>query len=186
MLQNKGRLIGLTLAELAGFGALAMLLYYVSLSGAAGLTDVLAMDRVVVYVLLFLTPVLLFVPANMALRLGPVWALGTGSWALLGYVLLFVAPPDRRSTDIFTYAAMLGLLFIALGTAFAVPLGALSKRLLPPSPAEWVRALRQGLLLALFVVTLLAMSPLGVLNWLNVLLVFTIVALSEFFFLARS
>jgi hypothetical protein len=30
------------------------------------------------------------------------------------------------------------------------------------------------------------MSPLGVLNWLNTLLVFTIVALTEFFFLARD
>lgn len=186
MLQDKRRLTGFVLAELAGFSALAMLLYYVPLSGAAGLNDVWAMDRVVAYALLFLAPLLLFVPANMALRLGPVWALGTGSCALLGYVLIFVAPPDRQSTDILTYGAVLGLLFIALGTTFAVPLGALSKRLLPPSSAEWVRALRQGSLLALFVVTLLAMSPLGVLNWLNVLLVFTIVALSEFFFLARS
>ena len=40
-------------------------------------------------------------------------------------------------------------------------------------------------LLALFVVALLAMSPLGVLNWLNVFLVFTIVALTEFFFLGN-
>jgi len=49
-----------------------------------------------------------------------------------------------------------------------------------------VRAIRQGGLMALFIVALLAMSPLGVLNWLNTLLLFTIVALAEFFFIARD
>jgi len=64
-------------------------------------------------------------------------------------------------------------------------LGALSWRLFPPSSPVWARAAREGALASLFVVTLLAMSPLGVLNWLNVFLVFTIIALTEFFFLAR-
>jgi hypothetical protein len=179
-------LAGLALAETGGLGALGLLLYYVPMSGAASSPDVWAMDRVVAYILLFLAPLLMFLPLSLALRLGPVWVLGTGSWALLGYLLIFAAPPDRRSADVFTYAAFLTVLFVALGSGFAVPLSALSKRFLPPSPLEWVRASRQGALLALFVVTLLAMSPLGVLNWLNVLLVFTIVALTEFFFLARG
>jgi Sec-independent protein secretion pathway component TatC len=180
------RVVGLVLSEMAGFGALGLLLYYLPVSGAASLPDAWAMDRVVAYILLFLAPLLVFLPLSLALRLGPVWALGTGSWAMLGYLLIFSAPPDRQSADIFTYIAFLAILFVALGTAFAVPLSALSKRFLPPSPHEWLRATRQGALLALFAVTLLAMSPLGVLNWLNVLLVFTIIALTEFFFLARA
>ena len=186
MAQNTRRMVGLVLSELAGVGALAMLLYYVSISGATTASDVWSSNRVVAYVLLFLAPLLLFVPANAALNLGPVWLLGTGSWALLGYLLIFAAPPDRTDAGVLTYAAFLAIVFVALGSAFAVPLGVVGKRLLPATRMEWVRSLRQGALLALFVVTLLAMSPLGVLNWLNVFLVFTIVALTEFFFLARG
>jgi hypothetical protein len=186
MTQSKRHLLGLALAETAGVGALAMLFYYLGVSGATGVRDVWAVDRVVVYVLLFLAPLLLFVPLNSALRLGPVWLLGTGSWALIGYLLIFTPAPGRAEAGVLTYAAFLTILFFALGSAFALPMGALSRRFLPPSRNEWLRALRQGSLLSLFVVTLLAMSPLGVLNWLNVFLVFTIVALTEFFFLARN
>ena len=183
--QNFAQRAGLVLSVMAGLGALGLLVYYVNKSGAAALADVWAMDRVVVYVLLFLAPLLVFLPLSLALKLGPVWGLGTGSWALLGYLLIFTAPPDRWSAGVFTYVAFLAVVFVALGSAFAVPLGAVSSRLLAPSPAEWVRAVRQGALLAIFAVSVLAMSPLGVLNWLNVLLVFVIVALTEFFFIAR-
>jgi hypothetical protein len=65
----------------------------------------------------------------------------------------------------------------------------LGRIFLPVSPdhtAGFVRALRQGALLSLAAIALLAMSPLGVLNWLNTLLVFTIIALTEFFFMARD
>jgi hypothetical protein len=183
---DRRRLVGLALSESAGLGILAFLLYYIPLSGAALSEDFWSTDRVIAYVLLFIAPLFLFAPLSSLLNLGPVGLLGTASWAMLGYVLIFTPAPDGRTADIFTYAAFLGLLYIALSTAFSVPLGALSRRLLPPTRMEWGRALRQGALLALFVVSLLAMSPLGVLNWLNVFLVATIVALAEFFFLARS
>jgi hypothetical protein len=183
---DKRRIVGLALSETAGVGILAFLLYFIPVSGAALSPNFWATDRVIAYALLFIAPLFLFAPLSSLLNLGPVWLLGTASWALLGYVLIFVPAPDSNSAGLITYAAFLGILFIALGTTFAVPLGALSKRLLPPTPLEWARALRQGALLSLFVVSLLAMSPLGVLNWLNVFLVATIVALAEFFFLARS
>jgi hypothetical protein len=183
---DKRRIAGMVLSEMAGIGTLAFLFYYLSISGALAISDVWATDRVIAYVLLFVAPLFIFGPLSALLRLGPVWALGSVSWALLGYVLIFAAPPERQNADILVYAAFLALLFAALASAFAVPLGAISKRLLPPTSAEWARALRQGSLLALSIVSLLAMSPLGVLNWLNVFLVFTIVALTEFFFLARG
>jgi hypothetical protein len=176
----------LVLVELLGWGVIALLLYYVAESGAALERDVWATNRVATYGLLLSGSLLVFVPLSVGLRLGPLWPVGAGSWSLLGYVLLFTpAPTDRAGTSFFTYVAFLVLLFLALGSAFAVPLGAVSARLLPPSSPGWVRGVRQGALLALFVVTLMAMSPLGVLNWLNVFLVFTIVALTEFSFLAR-
>jgi hypothetical protein len=99
-----------------------------------------------------------------------------------------VEAPARNEANFLEYGMFLAIVFAALGTALALPLGALGKRLLPPvSPTVgMIRALRQGALLSLFVVSIMGMTPLGVLNWLNGLLVFTIAALTEFFFLARD
>lgn len=185
---NKRQTTGIVLSEIAGTGTLAMLFYYLAVSGATEQADVWSTDRVVAYVLMFAGALLVFLPVSLAMRMGPLWLLAAGSWSLLGYVLLFVPAPDRWSANLFTYVAFLGLLFVAVGSALAFPLAAVGKRLLPGGTmtAEMVRSLRQGTLLALFLVVLLAMSPLGVLNWLNALLVFTTVSLTEFFFLARD
>ena len=182
------RTIGIVLTEIAGLGSIAMLFYYLHVSGAAEQTDAWSVDRVVAYLLMFVGALLIFLPFSMALRLGPVWLLGAGSWSLLGYVLVFVPAPGGSGASFFTYVAFLTLLFVALGSALALPLAVVGKRLLPPgnSSSEMVRSIRQGALLALFIVSMLAMSPLGVLNWLNIVLVFTTVSLTEFFFLARN
>lgn len=180
--------MGIALTETAGLGSIAMLFYYLHVSGAAEQADAWSVDRVVAYLLMFVGVLLIFLPFSMALRLGPVWLLGAGSWSLLGYVLVFVPAPGGSGASFFTYVAFLTLLFVALGSALALPLAAVGKRLLPhgnPS-IEMVRSIRQGALLSLFVVSMLAMSPLGVLNWLNIVLVFTTVSLTEFFFLARN
>jgi hypothetical protein len=175
-------------SELAGVGAVALLFYYLSISDVTHIGNMWAVDRVVAYLLLFVGPLLILLPAGIALRLGPIPWVGAGSWALLGYVLIFVEAPARSEAGFFSYVFFLAILFAALATALAVPLGALSKRLLPPvSPTvAMIRAIRQGALLSLFVVSVMGMTPLGVLNWLNALLVFTIVSLTEFFFLARD
>jgi|SRR5688572_6103538 len=182
------RTIGLVLSEVAGIGALALLLFYLPLFGASAGSDPLALDRIAAYLLLFAAPLFIFLPFCISLRLGPLWLLAAGSWALLGYVLLFVGPPQREEATFMTYTAFLALVFVALASALSVPMGAVSRHLLPATTPSngMARALRQGSLLSLFAVILLAMSPLGVLNWLNTLLVFTIVALTEFFFLARD
>src|SRR5205807_1952593 len=117
------RVIGYSVSEMAGLGSLAFLLYYLQLSGAASVSDVWSVDRVVAYVLLFVGALLVFMPFSMALRLGPVWILGGASWALLGYVLLFAPAPDRQTADLFTYMAFLGLVFAALASALSVPMG---------------------------------------------------------------
>lgn len=182
------RTIGITFMVMSGLGSLAMLLYYLHVSGAAGQADPWSVDRAVAYLLMFVGALLIFLPFSLSLQLGPLWLLGAGSWSLLGYVLIFVQAPDRPTASFFTYVAFLGLLFVAVASALAVPMAAIGKRLLPgASPlVEMVRAVRQGSLMSLFLVSLLAMSPLGVLNWLNVVLVFTTVSLTEFFFLARN
>jgi hypothetical protein len=93
-----------------GVGAIALLLYYMQMSGAASIADVWAVDSVVAYVLMFVGPLLVFLPFCLSLRLGPVLVLGAASWVMLGYILLFTPAPDK-STGIFTYVAFLGLVF---------------------------------------------------------------------------
>jgi hypothetical protein len=188
MTGNAVRILVAACSEIAGAGALALLFYYLSITDVTALPNVWAVDRVVVYLLMFVGPLLIFLPASLALRLGPLPLLGAASWALLGYVVIFVNAPSPGAASFFSYALFLTIVFAALGSALALLSAALGKRLLPPvSPTVgMIRALRQGALLALFVVCVMGMVPLGVLNWLNTLLVFTIVALTEFFFLARD
>ena len=189
ILGNRRQIIGATLSEMAGVGAIALLFYYMAITDAVGIADIWSIDRVVVYLLLFAGPLLMFLPLSIALRLGPLPLLGAASWAGLGYILIFVSAPERATASFYDYALFLGALFCALATLLTVPAGAVSKRFLPPtaSPtADTVRAFRQGALLAGSIAATLAMSPMGVLNWLNAGLVLIIAALTEFFFLARS
>ena len=182
------RTAGFLLFEGAGVVALMLLVLYLPIWGTPVPQDPLSTDMLITYGLLVLAPLLIFLPLSLALKLGPLWLLGTGSWAMLGYVVFFVDVSSRQEASFFTYVAFLALVLAALASALAIPLGALSRRFLPPAnpTSQMARAFRQGGLLALCAVTLLAMSPLGVLNWLNTHLVLTIIALSEFFFLARD
>ncbi len=188
MTDNKRTIISI-FSEALGLFIVAFLLYFLQASGAARIADAWATDRVIAYAFLFIGPMLIFLPFSVALKLGPVWLLGAGSWALLGYVLIFAGPPARGQASFFTYVAFLSIIFVALTSLLALMAGALSIKFLPPAATPFTgmaRAVRQGGLLSLFIVALLAMSPLGVLNWLNTLLVFTIVALTEFFFTSRD
>ena len=189
ILNSKRQIVGATLSELAGVGAIALLFYYLAITDATNIADVWAVDRVVAYLLLFAGPLLIFLPLSLALRLGPLPLVGAVAWAWLGYILIFVSAPQRGSATFFDYMLFLASLFFALSTLLAVPAGAVSNRLLPPAQSatiETVRAFRQGALIAGSIVAIMAMSPIGVLNWLNACLVLIIAALTEFFFLARS
>src|SRR5207248_5017786 len=70
------RLVGTVLSEMLGIGALAMLFYYLDVSGAASISDAWAVDRAVAYLLLFAGPLLIFLPLAALLRLGPLTLLG--------------------------------------------------------------------------------------------------------------
>ena len=186
---DKRQLILSGLSLTSGVGAIAMLFYYLSIANVVNIPDIWAIDRVVAYLLLFVGPLLIFLPLSIALRLGPLPLVGAFAWAALGYLLIFVPAPSPGSATFLDYVIFLAATFFALGTLFVVPLGIIGKRFLPAASSlttETVRAFRQGALLAGAVVAIMAMSPIGVLNWLNGLLVLIIAALTEFFFLARD
>lgn len=185
ILNSKRQIIGATLSEMAGVGAIALLFYYLAITDATKIADVWAVDRVVAYLLLFAGPLLMFLPLSLALRLGPLPLVGAAAWAGLGYVLIFVEAPKRGTAGFFDYVLFLVVVFFALSTLLAVPAGAISNKLMPlgqSATMETIRAFRQGALLAGSIVAIMAMSPIGVLNWLNAGLVLIIAALTEFFF----
>jgi hypothetical protein len=189
MFTDKRQLILSGLSFAAGVGALVMLFYYLSIANVVNIPNIWAIDRVVAYLLLFAGPLLIFLPVSIALRLGPLPILGALAWTALVYVLIFVPAPSPGTASFIDYSVFLAATFFALGTLFVVPLGLIGKRFLPAASSpttETVRAFRQGALLAGAVVAIMSMSPIGVLNWLNGLLVLIIAALTEFFFLARD
>jgi hypothetical protein len=103
-------------------------------------------------------------------------------------VLIFGAPPDRATAGPGDYVLVLVALGLALVAVFTPPLFWLNSRLLTARLArhDLRRPVRQAIMLALGVVACALMLAFGVLNWLNLLLLFTVLALAEFFFLSRG
>src|SRR3954471_18157345 len=96
---NIMRLLAGACSAIAGVGAVALLFYYLSITDVTRIGNIWAVDRVVAYLLLFVGPLLIFLPASLALRLGPLPVLGAVSWAILGYVLIFVDAPTRNEAS---------------------------------------------------------------------------------------
>ena len=76
MSSNTMRLLAAACSEIAGVGAVALLFYYLSITDVTRVGNIWAVDRVVAYLLLFAGPLLIFLPASLALRLGPLPLLG--------------------------------------------------------------------------------------------------------------
>src|SRR5205814_4874257 len=108
------RLLAATCSEIAGMGAVGLLFYYLSITDVTRIGNIWAVDRVVAYLLMLAGPLLIFLPASLALRLGPLPVLGAGSWAGLGYVLIFVNAPSPGEAGFFSYGALLSVLFGAM------------------------------------------------------------------------
>jgi hypothetical protein len=172
----------------AGAGLLVLLLGVLNTQPVETLPDPWHPTRVLVYALLLAGPGLVFWALGRALGLGLFWVFGTLAWAALGGVLIFWPPPPRAAAGPGDYLLLLALLFLALVAAFTPPLFWVSARLAHSRLArrDLHRPLRQAILLALFLVAWAVMGAFGVSNWLNVLLLFTVLALAEFFFLSRG
>ena len=171
-----------------GVGLLVLLLGVLNTQPVETLPDAGHPTRVLVYGLLLAGPGLVFWALGRALGLGLFWVFGALAWAALGGVLIFWPPPPRAAAGPGDYLLVLALLFLALVAAFTPPLFWVSARLTQSRLArrDLRRPLRQAILLALFLVACIVMLAFGVSNWLNVLLLFTVLALAEFFFLSRG
>src|SRR5579859_834010 len=172
---------------LGGAGALLLLVGLLARRQVETLSAPWDPLRLGVYALLVVGPAALFWATTQALRLGLFWLFGTITWAVLGYLLIFVPPSASGSTAV-SIAGFLVLLFGALVAGLTPPLYALGWVLFTGRLRrhDLRRAVRQAGLLALYVVACLSMVLFSVFNGLNALLLFVVLALAEFFFLSRA
>ncbi len=178
----------LAVVACVGIGLLVLLVGLVAAQRVEAIPNPWHPTRLLVYLLLLAGPGALFWAVCRALRLGFFWLFGMLSWAALGAVLIFGAAPVRTAAGPGDYGLVLAALGLALVAGFTPPLFWLNARLLTARLArrDLRRPLRQAILLALGVVACALMLAFGVLNWLNLLLLFTVLALAEFFFLSRG
>lgn len=130
--------------------------------------------------LLVLAPALAALPAGLTVR-APFWALeAIVSWALLGYLLLFVDP--RALDRVLALALFLPALFGALASpALVWTAHAARRRGARPGRARW-----QGYLVAAMPCGLLLLAALGAFTPLNVLLFALIAASAQGLLLASG
>lgn len=162
----------------------AALLVYLSGSGGAA-NDAGDSRRLVTYLLLVLTPLLIYLPISQVLGLRYFWMFAVISWALFGYLLAFVTPPTPAPA--LWYAIFLTLFFAVLVTIFTPVLYVIGYRFysLKAHRRDLGRARRQAILIALYIVVLFILASVQVLNPLNALLLAAATAVLEFFFLTR-
>ncbi|HUS14923.1 MAG TPA: hypothetical protein VM536_07865 [Chloroflexia bacterium] len=174
--------------SMGGAGALLGMAGLLATHPVETLTDPADPVRLGVLALLVAGPLAIFWAAGQALRLGWFWLSGTAAWALLGYTLIFVPPPASGTAGSLAVAGFLLLLFVALVAGLTPPLYALGWALFTHRlrRQDLRRAVRQAVLLALYLVACLGMVLFGLFNGLNALLFFAVLALAEFFFLSRS
>lgn len=173
---------------LGGVGALLALTGLLATHRVEAIKNPMDPVLLAVYVLPVLGPAALFWAVGRALDMGLFWLFGTAAWALLGYVMVFVAPPATASASLPTTVGFMALVFAATVAALTPPLYGLGWALFRGRihRHDLRRAVRQAALGGLYLVACLGMALFSLLNGLNALLLFVVLALMEFFFLSRG
>lgn len=174
-----------TAAIALGLVATALLLYLINGIAAGAVIDAWAGRSIAIYVLLIVAPLLIYLPISQALGLRYFWLFAVISWALFGYLLAFVTPP--QPAPLLWYAIFLPLFFAVLVTIFTPTLYVIGYRFysLKAHRRDLGRARRQAILLALYIIALFLLAAVQVLNPLNAILLAAATAVLEFFFLTR-
>lgn len=147
--------------------------------------------RIIVYVLLLIAPALTFMPLGRVMGLAFYGYWSVIGWAGFGFVFAFLTPDPTRSRN-----ENLGTLVLLLVCLFAV----LVSLLLPicyvagislfakayrPARYDLGRAIREAVLLSLYVLLLALMQLLGSLTWVYALILLLIVIIIELLMLSR-
>lgn len=170
-------------AAIAAWGAVY---YWIVVADVGAERDFWAGRRLAAYAAFILAPALTFLPIGRLLRI-PLYDLeAIAAWSTLAFVVTFVHPSEQPSRAVLLL--FLVPLTMALATIFTLLSYAVGWRLLTRRSQryDFVRARREGYLLAMFVVGCLLLSMLEVLTAVNVTLLALILLLLEVFLLSRG
>ncbi|HLI51429.1 MAG TPA: hypothetical protein VKU87_06505 [Thermomicrobiaceae bacterium] len=175
------------LGVLAGSLLAWALVYYLIVSDNVGAQHGFwSPARIVAYVTFFLAPAITFIPISRLFHI-PVYDLeAIAGWSTLLYVVAFVDPGSQPSTTVLLL--FLVPLTVSLATIFTLVSYAIGYRFLRRRSQryDFVRARREGYLIAMFGVGCLLLKLLTVLTPVNIMLLGLIIVLLEVFLLSRQ
>lgn len=138
------------------------------------------------WLLLLLAPALTFIPLARALNAALYEVEGIAGWAAFGFVLTFITPQDTLTrTQFLVFLLPLTVVIATLATLVAYAFGVRIYRNDPRS-YNFLRARRQGYIVALVLVALFLLHGIQVLNPVNGLLLVVVAILCEVFMLSRG
>lgn len=164
-----------------------VLVYYLIVSDNVGAQHAFwSPARILAYIIFFLAPAVTFIPISRLFHI-PVYDLeAIAGWSTLLYVVTFVDPGSQPTTTVLLL--FLVPLTISLATIFTLFSYAIGYRFLRRRSQryDFVRARREGYLIAMFGVGCLLLKLLTVLTPINILLLGLIIVLLEVFLLSRQ
>lgn len=164
-----------------------VLVYYLIVSDNVGAQHAFwSPARILAYITFFLAPAVTFIPISRLFHI-PVYDLeAIAGWSTLLYVVTFVDPGSQPTTTVLLL--FLVPLTISLATIFTLFSYAIGYRFLRRRSQryDFVRARREGYLIAMFGVGCLLLKLLTVLTPINILLLGLIIVLLEVFLLSRQ
>ncbi|MBX6341842.1 MAG: hypothetical protein IRY97_05240, partial [Thermomicrobiaceae bacterium] len=180
------RLVPVTLLAIAAIAAWGLVYELIVVEDVGAIGDFWAPRRLLAYAAFILAPLLTFLPIGRAMRI-PLYDLeAIVAWSTLAFIVTFIDPGDRpplAALLLFLVTLMMALATIFTLLSYAVGLRLLTRR---SQRYDFVRARREGYLLAMFVVGCLLLSSLDVLTYVNAGLLGLIVLLLEVFLLSRG
>ncbi len=180
------RLVPVTLLAIAAIATWGLVYELIVVEDVGAIGDFWAPRRLLAYAAFILAPLLTFLPIGRAMRI-PLYDLeAIVAWSTLAFIVTFIDPGDRpplAALLLFLVTLMMALATIFTLLSYAVGLRLLTRR---SQRYDFVRARREGYLLAMFVVGCLLLSSLDVLTYVNAGLLGLIVLLLEVFLLSRG
>ncbi len=151
-----------------------------------GSKPALSWQVVATCVLLFVAPAVVFVPLARALRVSIYEIEGIGGWAVFGFVLTFITPNETLSrSEFLVFLLPLTVVIATVATLIAHAFGLRVYRN-DPRRHDFLRARRQGYLVALVLVALFLLNSIHVLSIVNGVLLVVIAILCEVVMLSRG
>ena len=152
----------------------------------AGQSPLVSPVSLVTCALLILAPALTFIPIATKLK-APLYDLeATIGWATLGFVVTFIEPGDPISRGEFLIFIL--PLIVSVASIMTLVAYLFGRRIAggPALPEHFLRARREGYLLAIAIVAMLLLNTFRVLTPINGALLILVVVLAETIFLARG